>query len=78
MTGRQINCDQALRQLFAYLDHELDESELGAMQAHLHTCKSCFSRFEFERLLKDRVRSLRDEQATPGISERIKALLKAF
>jgi len=78
MTEKEMNCEQALRQIFAYVDRELGEEERAAMQAHLHTCKSCFSRMEFERLLKSKVRALRDAKATPSVSERVKALLKDF
>jgi hypothetical protein len=33
---------------------------------------------EFERLLKGKVKELREERASPEIRERIKALLKDF
>ena len=78
MNRKNIDCDQALRQIFAFVDRELGEQERTALQEHLHTCKSCFSRMEFERLLKSKVGALRDEKATPGVSERVKALLKDF
>jgi hypothetical protein len=48
------------------------------MQGHLHTCKSCYSRMEFERLLKGKVGALRDAKASPQLSERVKALLKNY
>lgn len=76
--GMRIDCDQALRQIFAYVDRELGEEERAAMREHLHTCKSCFSRMEFERLLKGKVTALRGDQATPEVRERIAALLKDF
>jgi len=78
MRKNQINCDQALRQVYAYLDQELGERERVAMQEHMRTCKGCFSRMEFERLLKGKVRALREEKATPRVSKRIRSLLKAF
>jgi len=78
MTEKEMNCEQALRQILAYVDRELGEEERAAVREHLHTCKSCFSRMEFERLLKSKVGALRDDQATPGVSERVKALLKDF
>ena len=78
MTEKEMNCEQALRQIFAYVDHELSEAERAAMQEHLHTCKSCFSRTEFERLLKSKVGALRDDKATTRVSERVKALLGDF
>jgi len=48
------------------------------MERHLHTCKSCFSRLEFERLLKEKVGELRDDEASPNLGARIKGLLKDF
>jgi anti-sigma factor (TIGR02949 family) len=75
---KQIDCEQALRQVFEFVDRELESSDHEAMQRHLHTCKSCFSRVEFERLLKARVGELRDEDASPELGERIKGLLKSF
>ncbi|MGH8720779.1 MAG: anti-sigma factor family protein [Burkholderiales bacterium] len=78
MNSKKIDCDQALRRIFAYVDRELGEEERTAMQEHLHTCRSCFSRMEFERLLKSKVGALRDGKATPSVSERVTALLKDF
>jgi anti-sigma factor (TIGR02949 family) len=78
MTDRQIDCEQALKQIFEFIDHELREGDHEAMQRHLHACKSCFSRMEFERLLKEKVCELRDESASPHMSQRIKRLLQGF
>ena len=78
MTEKEMNCEQALRQILAYVDRELSEEEHAAMREHLHACKGCFSRMEFERLLKSKFGALRDEEATPEVSERVKALLKDF
>jgi anti-sigma factor (TIGR02949 family) len=78
MTEREIGCDEALKQVFAYLDRELSEHDQAAMRRHLHTCKGCFSRMEFERLLKGKVRELREAEASPGVRRRVKALLKGF
>jgi anti-sigma factor (TIGR02949 family) len=78
MTRRDIDCEQALKQILTFIDRALGDQDREAMQRHLHTCKSCFSRMEFERLLKSKVGELRDEPATPSMSERVKALLKNF
>lgn len=78
MSRKQIDCEQAIKQLYVYLDRELGENEHLAIQQHLHTCKSCFSRMEFERRLKEKVGALRDEDATQSVEARIKGLLKSF
>lgn len=78
MTKREIDCEQALRQILEYVDRELGKAEHEAMHRHLQTCKSCFSRMEFERRLKGKLGALREEKATPEMNERVKALLKTF
>ena len=78
MTKRQtIDCEQALTRIFEFIDHELNAHEREAMQEHLHTCKSCFSRAEFERRLKGKLTGLRDE-ADPAAKTRIEKLIKSL
>lgn len=78
MTKRQIDCEQALKQIFVYLDRELAAEEYSVMEHHLHTCHSCFSRAEFERRLKEQLGGLREQAASPALSWRIQALLHSF
>ena len=78
MTKQQIDCEQALRQIAEFIDHELGEGERAAMQQHLHTCKSCFSRAEFERRLKEKLGALREDEVTSQLGRRVKGLLKSF
>jgi anti-sigma factor (TIGR02949 family) len=78
MTKQQIDCEQALRQILEYVDHELGEHDHSLMEQHLHTCKSCFSRMEFESRLKKKVGALREDEVPSSVSERIKGLLKSF
>jgi len=78
MTKQEIDCERALDQLFEFIDHELPESRRDAVQHHLHTCKSCFSRFEFERRLKEKLGGLREPEVPLETSERIRKLLKSF
>jgi anti-sigma factor (TIGR02949 family) len=78
MTKEEISCEQALKQILEYIDHELGEHERAAMQQHMHTCKSCFSRMEFERRLKEKVGALGDDEVPSRLGERIKGLLKGF
>jgi anti-sigma factor (TIGR02949 family) len=78
MTKREIDCEQALGQIFEFIDRELGAADHEAMHRHLETCKSCFSRVEFERKLKAKLGALREEKATEQMSERVKNLLKNF
>lgn len=78
MTQHEIDCEQALARLFDFLDHELGEDEREAMQHHLATCRSCYSRASFEGRLKEKLRELRREPPYQGAGERIRKLLQSF
>lgn len=78
MTSHEIDCEQALRRIFEFVDHELDGEERDAMERHLSTCRSCFSRADFEKRLKGKMAGIREEGASPGTSERIAKLMKSF
>jgi anti-sigma factor (TIGR02949 family) len=73
-----INCDEALRLLAAFLDHELHVDEQEGVERHLQACRSCFSRAEFERRLKGEITRLRREEVPPGFEERVRRLLGSF
>jgi mycothiol system anti-sigma-R factor len=73
-----MECEQALAHIFELIDHELEGEEREAMQHHLDTCRSCFSRMEFEQRLKARFRTLREAETSARARERIEKLLKAL
>ena len=72
-----IDCEQALARIFELLDHELKDEEREAMEHHLHTCRSCFSRAEFERRLKSKLQALR-ETDTAAARRHIEKLLQGL
>lgn len=75
---KPINCDEALRMLAAFLDHELHFGEHEDVERHLEMCRSCFSRAEFERRLKGEVARLGREEVRPGFEERVRRLFDSF
>jgi mycothiol system anti-sigma-R factor len=70
-----IDCEEALRRLFAYLDSELHGEQQREMEEHLRRCRSCFSRVEFEKRLKTHVAELGKEPVSPDLEQRVRALL---
>jgi mycothiol system anti-sigma-R factor len=75
---KEIGCEEALRRMFEYLDRELDGARHAEMEQHLHTCRACFSRAEFERRLKGKLGTAGNEPAPPEFEYRIKNLLRRF
>ncbi len=54
MSGRE--CDDALTQLYHYLDQELEATSLQLIRNHLEDCSGCLRSFDFEYRLKVVVR----------------------
>ena len=78
MAANDINCEEALKRILAFIDHELADAEREGLERHLSACRSCFSRTEFERHLKGKLRDLASHD-TPGTTrDRIKALINTF
>lgn len=74
----EIGCEEALRRLFEYLDRELDGARHAEMERHLKTCRSCYSRAEFEKRLKSKLGTLGASPLPPEFAQRISGLLRRF
>jgi anti-sigma factor (TIGR02949 family) len=57
-----ITCGAAVERLWAFLDHELDDDDLRAVEAHLAFCMRCCGELEFAKHL----RSLLAQHGTGG------------
>lgn len=74
----RIECEEAIRRLAEYLDGELQEGEADELERHLETCRSCWSRAEFERQLRERMAALGEDDVRPAFERRIRDLLGQF
>ena len=70
-----MQCDDALRLLAQYLDRELSDGEHAEVERHLRTCRSCFSRAEFEQRLKGELAALSAAAVSSALQDRIRVLL---
>lgn len=79
MTTTEIrSCEEALRLLAAHLDRELDATTHDRMERHLETCRSCYSRADFEKRLKESVAALGRAPVPPRLAGRVDALIRTF
>ncbi|HEY7408682.1 MAG TPA: zf-HC2 domain-containing protein [Gemmatimonadaceae bacterium] len=53
------DCQTVVRALWDYLDRQLDEPQMAAIDAHLAECASCRAHSTFERRLVDEIRTAR-------------------
>jgi anti-sigma factor (TIGR02949 family) len=48
-----IDCDEVLREVEAFLDHELPADRTEFIAVHLRTCSPCAKRADFQQRLRD-------------------------
>jgi anti-sigma factor (TIGR02949 family) len=68
----ETDCNETLRELEAFLDHELSEDVHVAIHAHLAGCHHCHETFDFHAELKAVVARKCQEELPPGLLERIR------
>lgn len=75
---RKIDCDEVMRQLFDFLDNEVDIAAHDEIHEHIEECRSCFSRVEFEKQIKERVQGAGKDTAPESLQRKIAELMKGF
>ena len=78
MSKPTVSCEEVLRHLVDYLDRETDAHTTAGIAQHLEECRGCFSRAEFEKQLKARVRAAGSRAAPERLRARIKKLVDKF
>ncbi len=69
------DCQQAVDQLFAYLDSELTEPDAEQVRAHIEDCRPCLDELTVETVLKNLVRRCCQEEAPADLRVRIRTQL---
>lgn len=70
------DCDEALADLYTYLDAELDAVSSSEIRAHLGACTDCGQAFDFETRLKSVVRERLDEDVPEQLVNRVRAAIE--
>lgn len=74
-----MNCQEALEQVYLYLDGELCEMDCAQIKAHIDACSHCLEQYDVEAQVKTLVnRCCGGEQATDGLKAQVLDKLKNF
>ena len=73
--NQATGCDEALENLYLYLDSELDTSTSDRIRSHLDDCNGCVNSFEFEKRLKAVVKERLDEDVPDAFVARLRDAL---
>jgi len=60
-----IDCQTAVRQLWDYLDEELDDRRMSEVRQHLESCSHCLPHAEFGTRFIQALSSARDRHEIP-------------
>ena len=72
----EIDCLEAIDNLYAYLDGELsDEESLAKFKKHLGHCRSCYSRSELEGVLTERIKESGKDKTPEALRSRLRNLM---
>jgi anti-sigma factor (TIGR02949 family) len=70
-------CEDAITNLYLYLDDEMSWPHRSVISWHLHRCSGCMSRFRFEEHLRVVVRERVQEEPRQEVLDRLRAFLEA-
>lgn len=69
-------CDEALTNLYVYLDREIEQVEAVRIREHLEDCPPCGRMFDFEARLRSVVRERLQEDVPQSFLDRLHAALR--
>jgi mycothiol system anti-sigma-R factor len=73
--GSHVNCDDAVRQLYIYLDGELTDERRHEITEHLDLCGPCAGAVEFEYELRMVIASRCQDRVPQALIDRIGKVL---
>lgn len=72
-------CTEAVRDLYLFLDGELDDHRMAAIRSHLEDCSPCFEAFDFEAELRIVISArVRQQAIPPEFQQRLLTMLDAL
>lgn len=73
-----ISCEEAIELIVMHLDKSAGDVEQLVLERHLKTCRNCYDRLEFEKLLKNRLMSMKTDVSSDQLERKVDALLSGF
>jgi mycothiol system anti-sigma-R factor len=73
--GENGDCDEAISELYGFLDGELTEERKVEIRRHLDECPPCFEQFDFEAELRLVIASKCKDEVPESLRQRIADVL---
>jgi mycothiol system anti-sigma-R factor len=65
------NCEEALQNLYLFLDEEIDSASIEDIQEHIDSCSSCLTAYDLERVVKSLVSRSCAEKAPEPLRNKV-------
>jgi mycothiol system anti-sigma-R factor len=75
MPEPKSQCQDALHELYGYLDGALTDARRAAIHRHLDECQPCAEPYDFEAELREVVRRKCQEQVPDSLVDKVRAAL---
>jgi len=76
LDSHEIDCLEAIGQLYAYLDGEInDKAKKAQMEQHLAHCKSCYSRSQMEMAINKRLEIMNKTDRPETLQEKLRNVI---
>jgi mycothiol system anti-sigma-R factor len=69
-------CDDALNELYAFLDEELTPENRARIHEHLEACHDCLEVYDFEAELRNVIAQKCRDQVPPDVLDRLRESLR--
>lgn len=69
--GHENRCDQVLRDVYFFIDHELESADAAEIQRHIDECGPCLDEVALERLVKQLIARSCAERAPVELRQRV-------
>lgn len=70
-----IDCPEAVRRMWSYLEQALEPTPSGELETHLDTCQRCCGELEFNRHLRTMVA---ERDGPPAVPDEVRARVEAL
>ncbi len=70
-----IDCGNVMKQLYEYLDEDLDDAMVAKIRDHLAVCKRCYPRYNFEKAFLRFLSEQGRVKAPPGLRRKVFAAI---
>lgn len=67
----RITCREAVEQLWAYIDGELENPDARCVEKHLEACRGCYPHYDFQKAFREFVRQHASKEVPADLRKRI-------